>query len=66
MKRIISQLNRKLPELLKETVRPAITLMDYQQKTQQATTSIQNLQISAPPSKKELWKPQTIQTKGLS
>jgi Fanconi anemia group M protein len=66
MKRIISQLNRKLPELLKETVRPAITLMDYQQKTQQATTSIQNLQISALPSKKELWKPQTIQTKGLS
>jgi Fanconi anemia group M protein len=66
MKRIISQLNRKLPELLKETVRPAITLMDYQQQTQQATTSIQNLQISAPPAKKELWKPQTIQTKGLS
>jgi len=66
MKRIISQLNRKLPELLKETVRPAITLMDYQQQTQQATTSIQNLQISALPSKKELWKPQTIQTKGLS
>jgi Fanconi anemia group M protein len=30
MKKIISQLNRKLPELLKETVRPAITLMDYQ------------------------------------
>jgi Fanconi anemia group M protein len=36
MKKIISQLNRKLPELLKETVRPAITLMDYQQQTQQA------------------------------
>jgi Fanconi anemia group M protein len=66
MKRIISQLNRKLPELLKETVRPAITLMDYQQQTQQAPTGIQNLQISAPSPKKELWKPQTIQTKGLS
>jgi Fanconi anemia group M protein len=66
MKRIISQLNRKLPELLKETVRPAITLMDYQPQTQQATTNIQSLQISAPPPKKELWKPQTIQTKGLS
>jgi ERCC4-related helicase len=66
MKRIISQLNRKLPELLKETVRPAITLMDYQQQTQQAPTNIQNFQIPAPPPKKELWKPQTIQTKGLS
>jgi Fanconi anemia group M protein len=66
MKRIISQLNRKLPELLKETVRPAVTLMDYQQQTQKATTNIQNLQIPAPPPKKELWKPQTIQTKGLS
>jgi Fanconi anemia group M protein len=66
MKKIISQLNRKLPELLKETARPAITLMDYQQQTQKAITSIQNLQTPAPPPKKELWKPQTIQTKGLS
>jgi Fanconi anemia group M protein len=66
MKKIISQLNRKLPELLKETGRPAVTLMDYQQQTQQAITGTQSLQISAPPSKKELWKPQTIQTKGIS
>jgi Fanconi anemia group M protein len=66
MKKIISQLNRKLPELLKETVRPAITLMDYQQQTQQAITGIQNLQTHVAPPKKELWKPQTIQTKGMS
>jgi len=55
-----------LPELLKETVRPAITLMDYQPRTQQAPTGIQDLQTSVPSPKKELWKPQTIQTKGLS
>ena len=66
MKRIISQLNRKLPELLKETARPAITLMDYQPQKQQATTSIQNLQTPVPSPKKELWKLQTIQTKGLT
>jgi Fanconi anemia group M protein len=66
MKRIISQLNRKLPELLKETVRLAITLMDLQPQTQQAMTGTQSLQTHAAPSKKELWKPQTIQTKGLS
>ncbi|MBX5320984.1 MAG: helicase-related protein [Candidatus Bathyarchaeota archaeon] len=66
MKRIIGQLNRKLPEMLKETVKPTITLMDYQPQTQQAATSAQNLQIIPPPPKKELWKPQTIQTKGLS
>jgi Fanconi anemia group M protein len=66
MKRIISQLNRKLPELLKETVRPAITLMDYQPQTQQAMTGTQSLQTLAAPPKKELWKPQTIQTRGLS
>jgi superfamily II DNA/RNA helicase len=66
MKRIISQLNRKLPELLKETIKPAVTLMDYQQQTQQAPTNIQNLQTHVAPPKKELWKPQTIQTKGLS
>ena len=66
MKRIISQLNRKLPELLQETVRPATTLMDYQPQKQQATTGIQNLQTQVPPTKKELWKPQTIQMKSLS
>jgi Fanconi anemia group M protein len=66
MKKIISQLNRKLPELLKETARPAITLMDYQQQTQQAITGTQSLQTLATSPKKELWKPQTIQTKGIS
>ncbi|MEM3569421.1 MAG: hypothetical protein QXU11_00920 [Thermoproteota archaeon] len=39
MKRIISQLNRKLPELLKEKAKPAITLMDYQPQIRQATVS---------------------------
>jgi len=66
VRRIISQLNSKLPELLKEKIKPAVTLMDYQPQTQQAPTSIQSLQTPAPPPKKELWKPVTIQTKGLS
>ncbi len=42
--------------------------MDYQPKTTQATTvKAQTLQAElATPPRKELWKPQTIQTKGLS
>ncbi|MEM3875430.1 MAG: helicase-related protein [Candidatus Bathyarchaeia archaeon] len=67
MKRIISQLNRKLPELLKEKATPTVTLMDYQPQIKQATVSTQTLQAQAEAMpKKELWKPQTIQTKGLS
>ncbi|MCX8178024.1 MAG: helicase-related protein, partial [Candidatus Bathyarchaeota archaeon] len=66
MKRIISQLNRKLPELLNEKAKPAITLMDYQLQTQQATTTSTQAQTEATMPRKELWKPQTIQTKGLS
>ncbi|MEM3753356.1 MAG: helicase-related protein [Candidatus Micrarchaeaceae archaeon] len=67
MKRIISQLNRKLPELLKEKAMPTVTLMDYQPQIKQATVSTQTLQAQAEAMpKKELWKPQTIQTKGLS
>ncbi len=66
MKRIISQLNRKLPELLKEKATPTITLMDYQPQIRQTAISAQTLQAQAAPPRKELWKPQTIQTKGLS
>jgi len=67
MKRIISQLNRKLPELLKEKATPTVTLMDYQPQIEQATVSTQTLQAQAEAMpKKELWKPQKIQTKGLS
>ncbi len=67
MKRIISQLNRKLPELLKEKATQTVTLMDYQPQTKQTTVSTQTLQAQAEAMpKKELWKPQTIQTKGLS
>ncbi|MEM3551618.1 MAG: hypothetical protein QXV01_11080, partial [Candidatus Bathyarchaeia archaeon] len=68
MKRIISQLNRKLPELLREKATPTITLMDYQPQTKHAAISTQSIQAQAEVAmpKKELWKPQTIQTKGLS
>ncbi|MEM3797744.1 MAG: helicase-related protein, partial [Candidatus Bathyarchaeia archaeon] len=68
MKRIISQLNRTLPELLKEKAKPAVTLMDYQPQIRQAPINTQTLQAQAEVAmpKKELWKPQTIQTKGLS
>ncbi|MBS7647463.1 MAG: helicase-related protein [Candidatus Bathyarchaeia archaeon] len=68
MKRIISQLNRKLPELLKEKATPTITLMDYQPQTRQAPINTQTLQAQAEVAmpKKELWRPKTIQTKGLS
>ncbi|MCS7120804.1 MAG: hypothetical protein RMJ07_02430 [Nitrososphaerota archaeon] len=47
MKRIISQLNRKMPELLKEKAKPAITLMDYQPQTKQAPISTQMLHTEA-------------------
>jgi|GEM_PF-2136484 len=68
MKRIISQLNRKLPELLKEKATPTITLLDYQPQTRQAPINTQTLQAQAEVTmpKKELWRPKTIQTKGLS
>jgi len=65
MKRIIGQLNRKLPELLKEKTKPTITLMDYGQKAETTTPTMQPLQTQ-PTTKKELWKPEILQTKGVS
>jgi len=65
MKRIIGQLNRKLPELLKEKTKPTITLMDYRPKAETTAPTMQPLQAQ-PTTKKELWKPETLQTKGVS
>lgn len=65
IKNIISQLNRKLPELLKEKAEPTITLTDYQLRPQQVITSTQTLQAEAAHPRRELWKPQTIQTKDI-
>jgi DNA replicative helicase MCM subunit Mcm2 (Cdc46/Mcm family) len=71
MKRIISQLNRKLPQLLKEGAKPTTTLLSFQQKleTPTAFTPKQQTSISIPTAetvRKTLWRPETIQTKGLT
>ncbi|PUA31601.1 MAG: hypothetical protein B9J98_05930 [Candidatus Terraquivivens tikiterensis] len=66
MRQIISQLDRKLPEMLKSTAKQVVTLMDYQPQTKQAGMSTQTLQAQGALPKKELWKPKTLQTKGLS
>ena len=65
MKKIIGQLNRKLPELLKEKTKPTITLMDYGPKAEATAPTMQPLQAQ-PTTKKELWKPETLRTKGVS
>jgi Fanconi anemia group M protein len=62
MKKIIGQLNRKLPEILKEKMKPSLTLAEPKQELLDTKTEAQPQTTP----KKELWKPQTIQTKGLS
>jgi len=71
MKRIISQLNRKLPQLLKEEVKPTTTLLSFQPKLETPTAFMpkQKTSISMPtaePTRKPPWRSETIQTKGLT
>ncbi len=55
MKKLIEQLNRRLPEMIGERPKPAMTtLMDFQPRKQDEKPL------------KELWKPEMAQTKGLS
>ena len=64
MKKIISQLNKKLPELLREKAKPATTLTDFQ-----LEEGLSNGKVETKPEKaqrKEFWTPQIFQTKGLS
>jgi len=73
MKKLIEQLNKTLPEILKERQKPALT-----QKTLTVLTSeerrvglifAKSLKVKVQPEKVqrfELWKPQAFQTKGLS
>jgi len=73
MKKLIEQLNKTLPEMLKERQKPALT-----QKTLTVLTSeerrvglifAKSLKVKVQPEKVqrfELWKPQAFQTKGLS
>lgn len=67
MKKIISQLNRKLPEIIREKPKqPTITaktLMDFQPQ-QKLVFETPQKQHEKP--LQELWKPEAIQTKGLS
>ena len=64
MKKIIGQLNRKLPEILREKAKPTVTLTEFQPKQELLRIKTEAQPQTTP--KKELWKPQTIQTKGLS
>jgi DNA replicative helicase MCM subunit Mcm2 (Cdc46/Mcm family) len=71
MKRIIGQLNRKLPQLLKEGEKPTTTLLSFQPKLETQTTFTAKQQTSMPtptqePNRKILWRPETIQIKGLT
>jgi Fanconi anemia group M protein len=67
MKRIISQLNRKLPQMLRErhalTAEPTLTKFIDEQKAYEPQ---KETEITLKPSKPQLWAPQTIHTKGLS
>jgi len=64
MKRIIDQLNRKLPELLKEKNQANHNPNDYRPKAE--TTAYHATLQAQPTTKKELWNPETLQTKGVS
>lgn len=64
MKRIISQLNRKLPEILREKPKTTIMLTQFQRLETQATIRQAQVSPTTQP-KEELWKPTTFQIKGL-
>ena len=73
MKKIIKQLNKKLPEMLKERRKPLLTQRTLTvlspQKRRIGPIFAKGLKVKAQPEKvqrSELWKPQTFQTKGLS
>jgi ERCC4-related helicase len=73
MKKLIKQLNKKLPEMLKERRKPlfaqkTLTVLTPQ-KRRVSPIVAKALKVKAQPEKAqrpELWKPQTFQTKGLS
>jgi ERCC4-related helicase len=64
MKKIIGQLNRRLPEILREKMKPSVTLAEPKPKQELLDRKTEAQPQTIP--EKELWKPQTIQTKGLS
>ncbi len=72
MKRIITNLNRKLPELLKEGRKPPAqrTLTVSKPHGQTVSSTVSKISEVKPPPERalklELWAPQTFQTKGLS
>ena len=72
MKKIIGQLNKKLPEMLKErlkpTVTPALTVLRPQERLVSPAVA-EKVSVVAEPEKameKRLWAPETFQTRGLS
>lgn len=72
MKKIVKQLNRKLPEMLKEKRKPTFTQTLRVLKPQErlfGATATESLKVKVQPERAvrlELWKPQTLQTKGSS
>jgi Fanconi anemia group M protein len=73
MKKLIKQLNKKLPEMLKERKKPllaqkTLTFLTPQKRRVNPIVA-RGMKVKAQPEKAqrpELWKPQTFQTKGLS